>query len=162
MTIGKFCPLPLCILVRNFRIYLYIVSLVVILRNWVCDNWVYRFPKLVKSKESPKKWLGALCTMCLGVPEQMSSESVLHQCQKEIACVVPKHVLHLLLSGGNKRDKLKGTNVRDSQFFADFCRFSLFPGNYSISGAQIFAENRRKPQIFAENRRKLQEPLCPI
>ena len=25
--------------------YLYIVSLVVILRNWVCDNWVYQFPK---------------------------------------------------------------------------------------------------------------------
>ena len=24
--------------------YLYIVSLVVILSNWVCDNWVYRFP----------------------------------------------------------------------------------------------------------------------
>ena len=25
--------------------YLYIVSLVVILCNWVCDNWVYRFPR---------------------------------------------------------------------------------------------------------------------
>ena len=24
--------------------YLYIVSLVVTLRNWVCDNWVYKFP----------------------------------------------------------------------------------------------------------------------
>ena len=62
-------------------------------------------------------------------------------------------------SGGNKRDKLKGTNARDSQFFADCRRFLqifAFPGNYSISGAQIFAENRRKPQIFAENRRKPQ------
>ena len=44
MNIGKFCPLPLCTLIGNFRIYLYIVSLVVILLNWVCDNWVYRFP----------------------------------------------------------------------------------------------------------------------
>ena len=64
-----------------------------------------------------------------------------------------------MFSGGNKRDKLKGTNARDSQFFADFRRFLqilAFPGNYSISGAQIFAENRRKPQIFAENRRKPQ------
>ena len=26
--------------------YLYIVSRVVILSNWVCDNWVYRFPKI--------------------------------------------------------------------------------------------------------------------
>ena len=45
MNIGKFCPLPLSNLIGNFRIYLYIVSLVVILSNWVCDNWVYRFPK---------------------------------------------------------------------------------------------------------------------
>ena len=44
MNIGKFCPLPLCNLIGNFRIYLYIVFLVVILSNWVCDNWVYRFP----------------------------------------------------------------------------------------------------------------------
>ena len=44
MNIGKFCPLSLCNLIRNFCIYLYIVSLVVILSNWVCDNWVYRFP----------------------------------------------------------------------------------------------------------------------
>ena len=63
------------------------------------------------------------------------------------------------MSGGTKRDKLKGTNARDPQFFADFRRFLLIfalPGNYSISEAQIFAENRRKPQIFAENRRKPQ------
>ena len=46
MNIGKFCPLPLCTLIGSFRIYLYIVSLVVILSNWVCDNWVYRFPNL--------------------------------------------------------------------------------------------------------------------
>ena len=68
-------------------------------------------------------------------------------------------------SGGNKRDKLKGTNAQDSQFFADFRRFLLifaFPGNCSISGAQIFAENRRKPQKTAGNRRFLQKPVCPI
>ena len=52
MSIGKFCPLPLCTLIRNFRIYLYVVSLVVILSNWVCDNWVYRFPI------NPHKFLG--------------------------------------------------------------------------------------------------------
>ena len=36
-----------------------------------------------------------------------------------------------------------------------------FPGNYSISETQIFAEKRRKPQISAENRRFLQKPVCP-
>ena len=68
-------------------------------------------------------------------------------------------------SGGTKRDELKGTNARNSQFFADFRRFLLifaFPGNYSILEAQILAENRRKPQIFAENRRFLQKSVCPI
>ena len=44
MNTGKSCPLPLCNLIGNFRIYLHIVSLVVILSNWVCDNWVYRLP----------------------------------------------------------------------------------------------------------------------
>ena len=47
-----------------------------------------------------------------------------------------------------------GQTEPNSQFFADFRWFLLifaFPGNYSISEAQIFAENRRKPQIFAEN-----------
>ena len=71
----------------------------------------------------------------------------------------PLRIFSSFLSGGNKRDKLKGTNAQDSQFFADFRRFLLifaFPGNCSISGAQIFAENRRKPQISAENRRKPQ------
>ena len=28
-----------------FRIFCFFVSLVVILRNWVCDNWVDRLPK---------------------------------------------------------------------------------------------------------------------
>ena len=68
----------------------------------------------------------------------------------------------LCKSGGTKRDKLKGTNARNSQFFADFRRFLLifaFPGNYSILEAQIFAENRRKPQIFAENRRFCRNPF---
>ena len=32
---------------NDFTAYLYIVSLVVILRNWVCDNWVYQFPTKV-------------------------------------------------------------------------------------------------------------------
>ena len=74
-----------------------------------------------------------------------------------LALLSPFSICHN--SGGNKRDKLKGTNAQDSQFFADFRRFLLifaFPGNCSISGAQIFAENRRKPQSFAENRRKPQ------
>ena len=75
--------------------------------------------------------------------------------------VVPGSIyaIMILVSGGTKRDKLKGTNARNSQFFADFRRFLLifaFPGSYSILEAQIFAENRRKPQIFAENRRKPQ------
>ena len=69
------------------------------------------------------------------------------------------HAIFILIffSGGTKRDKLKGTNAQNSQFFADFRRFLLIfavPGNCSILEAQIFAENRRKPQIFAENRRK--------
>ena len=46
MNIGKFCP-SLSVLYKEFPyIYLYIVSLVVILSNWVCDNWGYRFPKI--------------------------------------------------------------------------------------------------------------------
>ena len=55
-----------------------------------------------------------------------------------------------------------------TQIFADFFFFLIFafPGNYSISEVQVFAENRRKPQILAENRRKpqkiLQKPVCPI
>ena len=61
------------------------------------------------------------------------------------------------MSGGTKRDKLKGTTAQDSQFFADFRRFLLifaFPGNYSISGGTDF---RRKPQETADFCRKPQE-----
>ena len=69
-------------------------------------------------------------------------------------------------SGGAKRDKLKGTNARNSQFFADFRRFLLifaFPGNYSILEAQIFAENRRKLQIFADfPETRLSHFVCPF
>ena len=54
-------------------------------------------------------------------------------------------------------DKLKGTNGAK---FAVFRRFSLIPGNYSISEAQIVAENRRKPQIFAET--GLSHVVCPF
>ena len=52
-----------------------------------------------------------------------------------------------------------GQTEPNSHFFADFRWFLLifaFPENWSISEAQIFAENRRKPHIFAENRRKPQ------
>ena len=69
--------------------------------------------------------------------------------------------------------ELKGQTTQDkqsqfrsfSQFLADFCRFSHFPSNYSISEVQIFAENPRNPQIFAENCRKpqnLQKPIVPF
>ena len=53
--LGSFVPSPCVILIGNFRIYLCIVSLVVILSNWVCDNWLYRFPKI-----------GTLVRVCLG------------------------------------------------------------------------------------------------
>ena len=55
MNIGKFSPLPLCSLIGNVRVYILdIVSLVVILRNWVCDNWVYQFPKRGHVKKRQK------------------------------------------------------------------------------------------------------------
>ena len=59
MNIGKFCPRPVCTLIRNFCMYLYIVSLVVILSNWVCHKWVYRPPTKIskQSRKSPKKSL---------------------------------------------------------------------------------------------------------
>ena len=59
-------------------------------------------------------------------------------------------------SRGIKRDKLNGTNRAKFAVFRWFWQIFAFPGNYSISEVQIFAENRRKPQIFAENRRKPQ------
>ena len=66
--------------------------------------------------------------------------------------------------------ELKGTNPMgqtepNSQFFADFRWFLqifAFPGNYSTSGAQIFAGNRRFSQKTAGNRRFSQKPVCPI
>ena len=64
------------------------------------------------------------------------------------------------VSGGIKRDKIKGqmTEIRSfSLIFADFCRFSLFLG-ITAFGGRIFAENRQK---FAANRRFLQKPICP-
>ena len=72
---------------------------------------------------------------------------------------------------GIKRDRLKGTNGVFSQFFfADFRWFLqilAFPGNYSISEAQInrrfsqkTADFRRKPQIFAET--GLSHLVCPL
>ena len=54
------------------------------------------------------------------------------------------------VSGGNKRDKLKGTNARDSQFSADFRRFSLFLGIPAF-------QRRRFSQKTAGNRRFSQE-----
>ena len=56
MNIGMSCPLTLCTLIENFRIYLYIVSLVVILSNWVCDNWVYQFPIKVVLEMGVCQW----------------------------------------------------------------------------------------------------------
>ena len=54
----------------------------------------------------------------------------------------------------------KGTNLRGfTQIFADFCRFSPFPGKQSIWEAQIFAENCRFSQEPAENRRLAFVPL---
>ena len=60
----------------------------------------------------------------------------------------------IIFFGGNKRDKLKGTNARDSQFFVDFRRFLqifAFPGNCSISGCADFrretADFRRNPFV---------------
>ena len=53
MNIGKFLSPPSVYFNREISvIYLYIVSLVVILSNWVCDNWIYRFPK----KNSRRLW----------------------------------------------------------------------------------------------------------
>ena len=37
------------------RIYVYFVSLVVVLSNWVSDNWVYRFQKSARSKRVSTK-----------------------------------------------------------------------------------------------------------
>ena len=88
-----------------------------------------------------------------GTPPSFGTSSAPFRCQ----CSV--------FSGGTKRDKLKGTNARNSQFFADFRRFLLifaFPGNYSILEAQKTAGNRRFSQKTAENRRFSQKPVCPI
>ena len=66
-------------------------------------------------------------------------------------------------SGGNKRDKLKGTNAQDSQFFADFRRFLLifaFPGTDFHRKPQETADFRRKPQICAET--PLSHLVCPF
>ena len=46
-----------------------------------------------------------------------------------------------------------------SQIFADFCRFSLFPGIIAFQ-RQKTAGNRRKPQIFAET--SLSHLVCPF
>ena len=61
-----------------------------------------------------------------------------------------------------KRDKLKGTNgAKIRSFFlqivAGVCWFSFFPGDFSISEVQIFAENRRFSQKTAGNRRYSQK-----
>ena len=68
------------------------------------------------------------------------------------------------LRGSNSQDyvpqkgliNLMGQTEPNLQFFEDFrwfcADFRFFPGNYSISEAQIFAGNRRS----------LQKPDCPI
>ena len=45
MNIERFWSLPLCTLVGKLRTCLHIVSVVVILRNRVCDNRVYQSPQ---------------------------------------------------------------------------------------------------------------------
>ena len=67
-------------------------------------------------------------------------------------------------SGGNKRDKLKGTNARDSQFFADFRRFLqifAFPGNNSISGAQTRMWKTTESRKLSGPNRAMQ-PRCAM
>ena len=55
-----------------------------------------------------------------------------------------------LLSGNGQTKRDKRSQIRSfSLIFADF---KVFPGNSSMSEAQIFAENRRFPQ----------KPLCPM
>ena len=77
----------------------------------------------------------------------------------------------LILKGKYKRQtqRDKRSQIRSSsQMFADFCRFSKMPANYSIFEVQIFAESHRKPfaescrkpQIFAETR--LSHLVCPF
>ena len=65
------------------------------------------------------------------------------------------------VSRGMKRDKLNGTNGAEFPVFADFCWFLIYLGmiNCSISEAQLFAENHRKPQSFAEFCRNLFVPF---
>ena len=65
----------------------------------------------------------------------------------------------------NHQAALKGTNLRGqtkpkrrfSQIFADFCRFSPFPGKRGLWERQSFAENRCFSQETAENRRNPQK-----
>ena len=49
-----------------------------------------------------------------------------------------------------------------SRNFVVIAQAPTFPGNYSISEAQIFEDFRRKSQIFAGNRRLSQKAVCPI
>ena len=97
-------------------------------------------------------------------PRETKSATCDHEGKRGRACFLTEGTFRkfLFCKGG-----LKGQTDRDkhSQCFADF-RF-FFPGNYSISEAQIFAENRRKPLIFAENRRfsqkiRLSHLVCPL
>ena len=67
------------------------------------------------------------------------------------------------MSGGIKMDTLKGTNDRNSQFFADF----RFYWELQYSGGADSPRNRsRKPQNLAENRSKpqffLRDPFVPF
>ena len=63
-----------------------------------------------------------------------------------LSCCPSFSVVHVM--GCGLLDARHGSSELSLQFF--FRRFFAFPGKYSTSEAQIFAENRRKPQIFAE------------
>ena len=106
-----------------------------------------------------------------GVWTHLKAQGILALCQVAEVCFL------WCVRKENFRGELKGINWMgqtepNSQFCANFRWFLLiflaFPGNYSISEKQIFAENRRKPQIFTENRRKPQifmacfHPFLPL
>ena len=104
MNIGKFCPIPLCTLIGTFRTYLYIVSLVVILSNWVCDNWVYRFPNRAKPRYTsksgdrlPKSGVGILMCLIHGVDVKSEwiidgnlHDSMIAQCKRVVAALLTR------------------------------------------------------------------------
>ena len=97
MNIGKFGPLPLFMLIGNFRTHLHIVSLVAFLRNWVCNDWVDQFPR----KSCP----GTLCVGSSKAKLEMPQAKVLGGpwwCDRAKPCVFyPRQ------DGGSEPSKLQ-------------------------------------------------------